>query len=140
MLVVILLLAAYVRHFFNLRHKGRTVWAIPLTAALGILVLAIAVAPTKPQASNAVPTFAQVQAIVAQRCASCHADRPTQAGFAVAPKDVKLDTPERITANAQKIYQQVITTRTMPIGNLTGMTEEERKAMAAWVTAGAVQR
>ena len=34
---------------------------------------------------------------------SCHAEKPTQEGFAVAPKDVKLDAPERITANAQKI-------------------------------------
>jgi uncharacterized membrane protein len=139
-LVVILLLAAYVRHFFNLRHQGRTVWAIPVTAALGIVVLAIAIAPPRPQATNAAPTFAQVQAIVAQRCASCHADRPTQAGFAVAPKDVKLDTPERITANAQKIYQQVVTTRAMPIGNLTAMTDDERKAMAAWIMAGASLR
>ena len=139
-LVVILLLAAYVRHFFNLRHKGRTVWAIPITAALGVLALAIAIAPTKPQASSAVPTFTQVQAIVAQRCVACHADRPMQAGFAVAPKDVRLDTPQRIAANAQKIYQQVVTTRAMPIGNLTAMTDEERQTMAAWVIAGAPLR
>ncbi len=139
-LVVILLLAAYVRHFFNLRHKGRTVWAIPLTAALGALALAIAIAPAKPQASAAVPAFAQVQAIVAQRCVSCHAERPTQQGFAVAPKDVKLDSPERIVANAQKIYEQVVATRTMPIGNLTAMTDEERKTIAAWFTAGAGRR
>jgi uncharacterized membrane protein len=139
-LVVILLLAAYVRHFFNLRHRGRTLWAIPLTAAFALLALAIAIAPTKPQASTAVPTFAQVQAIVAQRCVACHAEQPTQAGFAVAPKDVKLDTPARIAANAQKIYQQVVTTRAMPIGNLTAMTDEERQTMAAWVTAGAPLR
>jgi uncharacterized membrane protein len=139
-LVVILLLAAYVRHFFNLRHKGRTVWAIPLTAALGIFILAIVIAPKKPEASGAVPTFAQVQVIVAQRCVACHADQPTQAGFAMPPKDVKLDTPERIAANAQKIYQQVVTTRAMPIGNLTAMTDAERQTLAAWVTAGASLR
>jgi len=34
-LIALLLLAAYVRHFFNLRHKGRTVWAILVTAAMG---------------------------------------------------------------------------------------------------------
>ena len=34
-LLAIMLLAAYVRHFFNLRHRGRTVWAIPVTALLG---------------------------------------------------------------------------------------------------------
>ena len=28
-LVVLLVIGAWVRHFFNLRHAGRTVWAIP---------------------------------------------------------------------------------------------------------------
>src|SRR4029079_7882292 len=41
-LVCLLLLAAYVRHFFNLRHRGRTAWAIPISAAVATLALAIA--------------------------------------------------------------------------------------------------
>jgi len=139
-LVVILLLAAYVRHFFNLRHQGRTVWAIPVTAALGALALAIAIAPAKPSTARAAPTFAQVQAIVAQRCASCHAEKPIQPGFAVAPKNVMLDTPERIGASAQKIYEQAVTTRAMPIGNLTEMTDAERSTLAAWIAVGAPTR
>ncbi len=139
-LIAILLLAAYVRHFFNLRHKGRKVWAIPITAAIGALALAIAIAPPKPEAGNAAPTFAQVQAIIGQRCVSCHADKPTQEGFAAAPKDVKLDAPERITANEQRIYEQVVATKAMPIGNLTGMTDAERATIAAWVAGGAGSR
>ncbi len=138
-LLAILLLAAYVRHFFNLRHQGRTVWAIPVSAALGALALAVAIAPAKPQPGAAAPSFAQVQAIIAQRCVTCHAERPTQEGFAVAPKDVKLDSPQQIAANAQKIYAQAVTTRAMPIGNLTGMTDAERNTIAAWVAAGAAQ-
>jgi uncharacterized membrane protein len=136
-LIAILLLAAYVRHFFNLRHKGRVVWLIPVSAALAALALAVAIAPAKPRAGGVAATFAQVRAIIAQRCAGCHADKPTQDGFAVAPKDVKLDTPERIAANAQKIYEQAVATRAMPIGNLTGMTDDERDAVAGWVAAGA---
>jgi uncharacterized membrane protein len=139
-LVAILLLAAYVRHFFNLRHRGRTVWAIPITAGLGALVLAIAIAPAKPSTPREAPNFAQVQAIVAQRCVSCHAEKPSQPGFAVAPKNVMLDTPERIGANVQKIYEQAVTTRAMPIGNLTGMTDAERSTLAAWIAAGAPAR
>ena len=128
------------RHFFNLRHKRRKVWAIPITAAIGALVPAIAIAPPKPEAGNAAPTFAQVQAIIGQRCVSCHADKPTQEGFAAAPKDVKLDAPERITANEQRIYEQVVATKAMPIGNLTGMTDAERATIAAWVAGGAGSR
>jgi uncharacterized membrane protein len=76
------------------------------------------------------------RASIAQRCVSCHAEKPTQEGFAVAPKDVKLDTAERITANAQKIYEQAVATKAMPIGNLTGMTDAERAKIAAWLAAG----
>jgi uncharacterized membrane protein len=70
---------------------------------------------------------------------ACHAEHPTQAGFAVAPKDVKLDTPQRIVSSAPKIYEQAVATHAMPIGNLTGMTDEERARIAAWVEAGAAR-
>jgi uncharacterized membrane protein len=135
-LVAILLLAALVRHFFNLRHRGRTVWAIPAAAALGAAVLAVAIAPAKP-AIVATPAFADVEAIVTMRCAGCHAERPTQAGFAAAPKGVLLDSRARIRANAANIHAQAVATRAMPIGNLTAMTEPERATLGAWVAAGA---
>jgi len=138
-LLAILLLAAYVRHFFNLRHRGRTVWAIPVTAAAGALVLAIAIAPRPPQAA-AMPSFARVQAIVGERCASCHAERPTHPGFAVAPKGVVLDTPDRIRALASRIHEQAVATKAMPIGNLTAMTDAERAELAVWIAAGAPAR
>jgi len=138
LLIAILLLAAYVRHFFNLRHKGRTVWAIPITAAIATLVIAIAIAPEKPKA--AAYTFADVQKIVAQRCAPCHAGKPTQAGFNEPPKGVVLDTTEAIVTNAQKINEQAVLTQAMPIGNLTGMTDAERAVLAGWIAAGARAR
>jgi len=138
-LVAILLIAAFVRHFFNLRHKGRTAWAIPVSALVATAALALAIAPAPPVLTSS-PPFAEVQAIVAQRCASCHADTPTQEGFTVAPLGVQLDTPERIRAHAQKIHAQAVATRAMPIGNLTGMTDAERAQLAAWVAAGAPAR
>ena len=87
-----------------------------------------------------VGTYGTGQAIIGQRCVSCHADKPTQESFAAAPKDVKLDAPERITANEQRIYEQVVATKAMPIGNLTGMTDAERATIAAWVAGGARSR
>jgi len=137
-LIAILLLAALVRHFFNLRHKGRTVWAIPVGAVVGTLLLAIAIAPEKPRA--AAYTFADVQAIVATRCATCHAAKPTQPGFNDPPKGFVLDTQALIVANAQKINEQAVVSRVMPIGNLTGMTDAERATLAAWIAAGAPGR
>ncbi len=137
-LVAICLIAAFVRHFFNLRHKGRVVWAIPVTGALATVALAVAIAPAAPQAAPF--AVADVQRIVAERCAGCHAAKPTQAGFNEAPKGVLLDTPERVVANAQKINEQAVATHAMPIGNLTGMTDPERATIGAWVAAGAPAR
>ncbi len=138
-LVAILLLAAYVRHFFNLRHGGRTVWAIPVTAALATLALAIAIAPHKPDAAQSY-TFSGVQRIVAIRCAPCHAETPAQPGFSIAPKGLLLETASQIAANAQKINDQAVVTRAMPIGNLTQMTDTERAILAAWIAAGAPEK
>jgi uncharacterized membrane protein len=138
-LVAILVLAAYVRHFFNLRHRGRTVWAIPVTAALGALAIAAVIAPARPTPLSSHTSFAEVQAIVARRCVACHAEHPTQEGFAVAPKNVMLDSPEQIRTQAAKIYEQAVATRAMPIGNLTGMTDAERATVSAWYAANASQ-
>jgi uncharacterized membrane protein len=138
-LIAILLIAAGVRHFFNLRHRGRTVWAIPVSALAAAAGLAVAIAPAPP-ASVPSPAFAVVQAIVAQRCATCHAERPTQEGIAAAPKGVLLDTPERILAQVRNIQAQAVETRAMPIGNLTGMTDIERSQLGAWIAGGAIAR
>src|SRR6476660_2140054 len=98
-LVVLLVVGAWVRHFFNLRHMGRTVWAIPVTAAIAIAVLAILIRPQNEVATGA-PTvqFAQVARIIEQRCDACHSLQPTR--VATAPLGIKLDTPEEIKAQA----------------------------------------
>jgi uncharacterized membrane protein len=80
--------------------------------------------------------FAQVQAVIQQRCAVCHSARPTQPGFVSAPKGVLLDTAEHIGAQTQQIAQQ-IRSRTMPIGNLTHMSEAERELVLNWIARGA---
>ncbi len=99
------------------------------------LLLAVAIAPSKPQ--DAAYSFADVQKIVAERCATCHAARPTQPGFNDPPKGFMLDTPALIVTNAQKINEQAVISKVMPIGNLTNMTDAERGTLAAWIAAGA---
>src|SRR5207302_7461454 len=44
-LLALMGLGAWVRHFFNLRHQGRVVWAIPVSAAVGVVALAVAIGP-----------------------------------------------------------------------------------------------
>ena len=73
----------------------------------------------------------------AARCSSCHAARPTFDGITEAPKGVMLETPEQIRRFAALIGQQAVRTETMPPGNVTEMTEEERQLLGAWIAAGA---
>ena len=94
--------------------------------------------PGDANAARGGVTFAKVQAIVAERCAGCHAEKPSFPGIAAAPGGVMLDTPERIKLAAPRIGQQTVLTRAMPIGNLTKMTDEERAVIGAWFPAGAV--
>ena len=136
-LVVLMALGAWVRHFFNLRNQGRVVWWIPATAALGALALVAALAPRGMPTAAASASFVQAQAVIARRCQPCHAAQPTQPGFPEAPAGVRFDTPEQIVGRAQQIYQQAVVTRNMPLGNLTGITEAEREVLAAWVQGGA---
>jgi uncharacterized membrane protein len=135
-LVVLLVIGAWVRHFFNLRHMGRTVWWIPASAAVAIAVLAILIRPQNESAAGttAVP-FAQVASIVERRCAACHSDHPTKVD--AAPRGIKFDTPEQIKAEAQAIEQQAVQTKTMPLGNVTGMTQAERDVLGRWIAQGA---
>ena len=129
-----------IRHFFNLRHKGRIEWRYPVAALAILLALVIALAPAPRTATiDSAPPFARIEHIVAQRCVSCHAAAPTQPGFAAAPAGVMLETPGQLHQHAARVYQQTVQLKAMPVANLTSMTEAERAEIGAWFEAGAHQ-
>jgi uncharacterized membrane protein len=141
-LAAIMLAGVFIRHFFNLRHKGRVEWQYPAVGVLLLLAVAVAIAPTPPAAAPAVNAsagvqFVTVQGIIRQRCVSCHAAHPTQPGFATAPAGVMLDDPRGISQNAARIYQQAVQLKAMPLANMTNMTDAERAEVAAWFESGA---
>jgi uncharacterized membrane protein len=144
-LVLAFIMAAgvFIRHFFNLRHKGRIEWRYP---AIGIALLAgvaVAIAPAPPGVSGAraaadpAAEFAIVKTVIDQRCVACHSAHPTQPGFAAAPAGVMLDSADQIHQNAEKIYKQAVQLKAMPLANLTNMTDAERARIAAWFETGA---
>ena len=67
----------------------------------------------------------------------CHSAKPTNSDFPQAPKGVMFDTAEEIRTHAARIEQQAVLSKVMPLGNLTAMTEEERRKLGAWVESGA---
>ena len=136
-LMALSLAGVLIRLFFTFRHRGvikPSFWAIAIALMAAVFV---ALMPARGTGTAKAPSFAEVRTIVEQRCTNCHADKPTFAGFASAPKNVVLDTPERIVAQAQPIHQQTVVLKAMPIGNLTAMTDAERAAIDAWYRAGA---
>jgi len=125
---------------FVLRHKA-LVEARPVPwryAIAGTLVLVATVALLMPAPQPAVakaapPSFAEVEAIVAQRCALCH-------NATLANKNVRLDSAAEISAHAQQVYQQAVVLKLMPMSNATQMTDAERAALGRWYEAGAAAR
>jgi uncharacterized membrane protein len=134
-LVALVLIGVWIRHFFNLRHAGRTEWFIPITALVASVLLAIAIRPDEGDgAGPATPADAErAVAIVQQRCVPCHSENPTQEGYDTAPAGVVLDTREQIEDRADAIEEQAVRTEAMPLGNVTGMTDEERDTLGAWL-------
>jgi len=138
-LVLVMGAGALIRHFFVARHKalvqGRPLpWGYAIT---GCVVLAAVIAWLAPAPQTAAATgpvaFAQVQAIVGQRCAMCHNEQ-------LANKGVTLDTTAGIEQHAQALYQQAVVQKTMPLNNATQITEAERALLGRWFEAGAKVR
>ncbi|MDD9854566.1 MAG: hypothetical protein OXU88_00140, partial [Gammaproteobacteria bacterium] len=80
---------------------------------------------------------ADITVIVQTRCAGCHARQPSQAGFYAPPAGITLESAAAVQRHASRIFATTVATRSMPIGNLTAMTEAERALIAAWYTARA---
>jgi uncharacterized membrane protein len=125
--VLVAVLTALIRVFFNGWHAGRRQWWIPVAAVVGVIALAVWLEPDEVAPAQTGPvSFAQVQEVIERRCATCHSG-------ASAPLGVRLETDEQISARADDIERQAVQTRAMPPGNATGMTEEERALLAAWI-------
>jgi uncharacterized membrane protein len=86
------------------------------------------------------PSFAAVRTVIAQRCQPCHSQYQTDRTFGPAPGGVTFDTPESIAQLAERIRIRAVETRTMPIANKTGMSDEERNLLARWIQLGAPLR
>jgi uncharacterized membrane protein len=144
----ILVAGALVRHYYNERHAGRGdkwwTWggaAVAIAIAILISMLSapggrerLGLKPEKPvKIASAASVPKPVDEIITSRCSMCHAAEPVWQGLAIAPKGVMLDTPHHIVRQADAIRLYSVTTHAMPPNNITGMTLEERRTLAAWV-------
>ena len=131
-LIGISLAGALIRIYFVNRHKG-SASLLPVGLAVVIFVaIMIAIAPRPQERSDTSVSFDQVRNIINARCTSCHSAAPVHPAFPVAPLGIMFDSVEQVVQDADRIYQQTVVTRVMPIGNLTAMTDEERQVIDAW--------
>ena len=137
-LVLVSVFAVALKHAMNAR--GRSDWRIVAAGGLALLgSIALTVRPGAGPAASAATLATpvadeQAYAIVERRCTTCHSDKPSNPSFPEAPSGVKLDSPERLRAMGARVFVRAIETRTMPLGNLTGMTDAERDTLGAWLS------
>jgi uncharacterized membrane protein len=142
-LLAIVLITAASRQYFILRHHGISRPLILGGALAATAVLAFWMAPRPTQlpevAATDSPTVlaGRAHGILHERCASCHAEQPSDDVFTVAPGGVLLETPAQMAQWAARIKARSIDSHDMPFMNKTGMTDEERAIVAQWIAAGA---
>ena len=137
-LVALMVIGAWVRHYFNQRHAGRTLWWIPVTAAAGIAAVAVWIRPASSAPGGGCDD-GHVRAGTAdrRRSAAPPAIRSTRRCVSAAPLGIVFDTAAQIHAQAARIKAVAVDTHVMPLGNATHMTDAERQLLAAWIAQGA---
>ncbi|WP_395700407.1 urate hydroxylase PuuD [Aquabacterium sp.] len=139
-LVLLMLAGALIRHSFVARHKAlvqgkRVPWEHAVAGTAVLIGLAVWLAPAPPsaaaRAAAAKPVrFADVKAVIDQRCTLCH-------NATLQQKGVALHTPELVKQHAQQLYQQAVLLKLMPLNNATQITDDERAVLKRWYEAGA---
>lgn len=141
LLMGIIIASAGIKHYWNLAERGeKPKYLLPLSVS-ALVALALITSPLterSPEFDLSEPvSFHKVESIIHARCATCHAEKPSDPIWTTAPGGVKFDTPEQIQTQANHIMRTTIRSNFMPLGNLTNMTDEERDIIHKWILQGA---
>lgn len=138
-LMVMIVASAGIKHYWNLLDRGvKRTWVL-VVSILALVSMSVAISPAfEDSLDAAIPaSFEEANAVIQARCVQCHSASPTDDQWPAAPNGVMYDTPEQIKAMADKIMTRAVRTKTMPQGNKTGMTDEERTVLKRWILQGA---
>jgi uncharacterized membrane protein len=135
---LIIVAGALIRHYINRVDAGDEWdafgWSAPV-AAFALICAIWLTAPRAPASTGGAVSDAEVLAITAKHCTMCHAAKPTHESFKEAPKNVTLESVADLRRYAPLVLTQTVQNKAMPLGNQTGMTEEERGKIGAWIAA-----
>ncbi len=144
--LLIMLISAYIRHYFNLKHSGQSKPSVMLTGAIAMFALAIIISwqateqlhvakatkadDTAMVDNNSAPQLTEQQhdalKIIEARCTQCHSTTPTDDIFKVAPSGAVFDNWQDVERWKSRILARAVDTGDMPFLNKTKMTNEER--------------
>lgn len=129
-----------IKYAMNMRTKTPPVILLGTLAAfsaVGVMTRPASAAASTTTAAGDTVEYAAVKLILETRCNSCHAKKPSNPAFAAPPVGLMLEDPRDVVANQEKIRGRAVETKTMPLGNLTGMTDDERVILGRWIAQGA---
>ena len=138
-LALLCLAGAGIKHFHNQWERGESnKWVVPLA----VLFISAAIYFTAPKSLEDIEnaekvSFSEIQPIIKMRCTPCHSKKTTDEVYVIAQKGIMFDTPQQIVQHQVKIMQQAVSTTTMPQGNKTKITMEERALIGKWISQGA---
>jgi uncharacterized membrane protein len=136
--LLVMLISAYIRHYFNLKHAGKNRPAVLISGIATMLALAVALswpADMPPTTTSSItkinPQNNQQIAltIIHTRCTQCHSANPTDDIFKVAPLGAMFDNWQDIERWRARIVARSVDTGDMPFLNKTQMTAEERQQL-----------
>jgi uncharacterized membrane protein len=127
-----------IREFFNQRHKGNSDPRYLVAGAAGFVLVMLAAGWMQAQArlahaGGAPVSDKEVMQLVKTHCTACHAKQPMHESVDAAPLDVVLETAGDLRKHAVRVKAQAVDADTMPLGNETGMTAEDRALLRRWI-------
>ena len=134
LLIVLSVAGAMTRHAMVTKNAVERWLLVP--AAIGLLTLVWMTrldAPQFAKGDGSFVTYAQVKPIFENRCLACHASKPTDELFKIAPAGAVFETEAQAVAYKDKIYNRVVVQKNMPFSNKTGISDEERELIGRWV-------
>ena len=134
---LIIVIGALVRHALNRVEAADDWdsygWTLPIAAMALITAIFVTAPATRAVSTGPAVTDIEAQTIIGKHCLGCHARNPSHPAFKEPPKNVVLEDIREMRRFGQQIYIQAVQNRAMPLGNQTGMTEDERDALGRWV-------
>lgn len=127
-----------IRHYFNRKHQGAEQKGL-FAAGAALFVLTAVVASINPSGVSAIAAQPnavgddQIIAIIETHCNACHAATPTHPAFSTPQGGLILESLDDVRDNADAIMLQTVQSDIMPLGNETGMSDEERALLGAWL-------